>query len=162
MSAALLLSLVALGSGVWASAGKSPPYTMGGFASPAIGKPQTGLKTLPLRIEAAGKTFLYTVEVAATPEQQAIGMMFRTDMPAKTGMLFLMNPPRFATFYMRNTFIPLDIIFIDANGRVLNITTAVPLTDTLVPSAGKAAAVLELAGGEAARIGLKAGDRVRW
>jgi hypothetical protein len=127
-------------------------------------RPQTGLDVIDLTIEtAAGKRHSYRVEVAATPRQQATGMMFRKQVPKGTGMLFPFAPPRPAAFYMRNTLVALDLVFIGADGRVRNIVAdAVPLSETPLPSLGPVAAVLELAGGEAARIGLAPGDRVRW
>jgi len=128
------------------------------------GRPQTGLKTVPLTIRTAnGKNHIYKVEVAATPGQQAHGMMFRTSMAPATGMIFPMNPPRPASFWMRNTLISLDLIFIGADGRVRNIIAgAVPKSEAGLNSAGPVAAVLELAAGEAEKIGLKPGDSVRW
>jgi len=128
------------------------------------GQPQTGLRVVALTLHPAGKKPLhYRVEVAATARQQAIGMMFRRSVPAGTGMLFPMDAPREASFWMRNTLIPLDIIFIGTNRRILNISeNTPPLSDDPVSSAGPAIAVLELAGGEAQRIGLKAGDEIRW
>lgn len=132
--------------------------------APEAGRPQAGLRVVPLTIETAdGRTHRYRVEVAETAAQQAHGMMFRTTVPPGTGMIFPMNPPRPAAFWMRNTLVSLDLIFIGADGRVRNIAErAVPRSEALLPSAGPVAAVLELAGGEAERIGLKPGDRVRW
>lgn len=90
-------------------------------------------------------------------------MMFRTRMAPMTGMIFPMDPPRQATFWMENTLIPLDLLFIGADGRIRNIiANAVPKSRAQLPSAGPVAAVLELAGGEADRIGAKPGDRVIW
>jgi len=132
-------------------------------AEAVSGRPQTGLKIIPLTIETGGKSHIYKVEVAATPAQQAHGMMFRTAMPPGTGMLFPMQPPRPASFWMRNTLISLDLIFIGANGKVRNIIAgAVPRSDAPLTSVGPVAAVLELQAGEAERIGLKPGDAVRW
>lgn len=127
------------------------------------GLPNAGLPRIMVRVETARGRFPYRVEVAGTPAAQQTGMMFRTEVPAGTGMLFPMDPPREAAFWMHNTFVPLDIIFIGADGRVRNIAAnAVPMSRELRASDGPVAAVLELAGGEAARIGLRPGDRVRW
>lgn len=128
-----------------------------------VGEPNRGLARVPLHITTRTGTHRYTVEVARTAEQQAIGMMHRRSVPPGTGMLFPFSPPRPASFWMRNTLVPLDIIFIRTDGRVLNIEAeAVPLSETMRSSTGPAAAVLELAGGEAKRIGLAPGDRVEW
>jgi uncharacterized membrane protein (UPF0127 family) len=131
---------------------------------PSSGQPQTGLKQVLLTIETAGgKRHSYKVEVAATPAQQAHGMMFRTRMAPMTGMIFPMDPPRQAAFWMENTLIPLDLLFIGADGRIRNIiANAVPKSRAQLPSAGPVAAVLELAGGEADRIGARPGDKVVW
>lgn len=128
------------------------------------GKPQTGLKVVPLSITTAdGRVHRYKVEVAATAEQQATGMMFRTRVPAGTGMIFPMPTPRPASFWMENTLVSLDLVFIGADNRVRNIAAdAVPMSRAALSSFGPVTAVLELAGGEAARIGLKPGDKVSW
>jgi uncharacterized membrane protein (UPF0127 family) len=127
------------------------------------GKPQTGLRVVPLSITAGGKTHGYKVEVAETSAQQAHGMMFRTGMAPATGMIFPMKPPRSASFWMENTLIPLDLVFIGADGKVRNIVAdAVPHSQAPLSSFGPVAAVLELKGGEAARIGVKPGDKVIW
>jgi uncharacterized membrane protein (UPF0127 family) len=89
--------------------------------------------------------------------------MFRKAMGADEGMIFPMNPPRATAFWMRNTVIGLDLVFIGADHKVLNIAAnAVPYDETPLPSAGEAAGVLELNAGRAAQIGLKAGDTVTW
>jgi uncharacterized protein len=128
------------------------------------GKPQTGLKVVPLVIETAdGKRHAYKVEVAGSPEQQARGMMFRTSVPPGTGMLFPMDPPRGAGFWMENTLVPLDLLFIGSDGRIRNIASdAVPRSRAMLLSVGAVAAVLELKGGEAERIGARPGDKVSW
>jgi hypothetical protein len=132
-------------------------------AEPA-GVPQAALLVVPLTIEGAnGRRHRYRVEVAGTPGQQAIGMMFRRSMAADEGMIFPMNPPREAAFWMRNTLIPLDLLFIGPDRRIIRIAAmAEPRSERMIPSGGKVIAVLELKGGEAARAGIRAGDRVRW
>lgn len=133
------------------------------FSRFSLEQPNQGLEVVPVTITTRKGTHRYRVEVAATPGQQATGMMYRREMAADTGMLFPMNPPRDASFWMRNTYVSLDIIFIGADGRVLNVAErAEPLSDRLVSSRGPAAAVLELKAGEAKRIGLAPGDLVRW
>lgn len=125
--------------------------------------PNAGLPHIMVELVTGRGRHGYRVEVAATPAAQQTGMMFRRSVPPGTGMLFPMDPPRPAAFWMHNTFVALDIIFIGADGRVRNIAAnATPMSLELRQSDGPVAAVLELAGGEAARIGLRPGDRVRW
>ncbi len=122
------------------------------------------LPSAPLTIRTGKATLRYRVEVARTPEQQEIGLMFRKSMARDRGMVFPMQPSRPASFWMHNTFIPLDIIFVRADGRISSIAAeAPPLTDRPTLDSGEpVAAVLELAGGEAKRAGIRPGDRVRW
>jgi uncharacterized membrane protein (UPF0127 family) len=103
----------------------------------------------------------FTIEIALTPAQQAQGLMFRREMPADAGMLFVFPESREQTFWMKNTYLPLDMVFIEPDGTILSIAErTVPLTETPVASHGNAKAVLELNGGTAARLGLKPGDKV--
>jgi hypothetical protein len=123
---------------------------------------QPQLARIPLTLTTASGRHRYRVEVAATPRQQELGLMFRTRMARAEGMIFPFEPPRPASFWMQNTVLPLDLVFI-ADGKVLNIAAdAVPYSRALIYSQGAAAAVLELNAGEAARIGLKAGDAVAY
>ncbi len=108
----------------------------------------------------SGKAHRYRVEIAATEAEQARGLMFRKTMPRDAGMIFPMKPPRFASFWMENTYLPLDIIFIAADGKVLNIVHGEPKSRTPLYSVGPAAAVLELNAGECERIGLEPGDAI--
>jgi uncharacterized protein len=125
--------------------------------------PESGLPIVPLTIAHGNQRLAFRVEVARTEMEQAKGLMFRTQMGADEGMIFPMVPPRLASFWMKNTVIPLDIIFIGPDHRILNVAAnAVPYSETPIPSWGKAGAVLELNGGRAAELGLAAGDRVDW
>ena len=103
-----------------------------------------------------------SVEVTDTPEDMAVGLMFRTSLPDDSGMLFPSPAPRESTMWMRNTYIPLDMVFIRADGVIHRIEAMTePLSEMIIASKGDVLAVLELAGGAAARFGLKPGDRVR-
>lgn len=125
--------------------------------------PVSGLPVIPLTVATAAGSHAFRVELAATPAQQEQGLMFRTALGPDEGMIFPMDPPRRASFWMRNTVIGLDIIFIGADHRILNIAAnAVPYDETPLPSAGPAAAVLELPAGRAAELGLQPGDTVIW
>lgn len=125
--------------------------------------PESGLPVIPLTIRSHGKVHTFRVEVAATDAQQEKGLMFRTQMGADEGMIFPENPPRRPIFWMRNTVIPLDIIFVGTDHRILNIAAnAVPYDETPLPATGLASGVLELNGGRAAELGIKPGDQVHW
>lgn len=103
------------------------------------------------------------IEVAETDQEKALGLMFRTSLGDGNGMLFPYAPPQEVAMWMRNTFIPLDMVFIRADGIVHRIEARTEiLSDTTIRSNGQVSAVLELAGGAAERFGLKAGDRVRY
>lgn len=88
--------------------------------------------------------------------------MFRRSLAPDRGMIFPYNPPQPVAFWMRNTLIPLDMIFIRADGRIARIATAKPLDETPVPAGEPVAAVLEIAGGRAAELGISEGDSVEW
>ena len=114
-----------------------------------------------LTIDTADGPQRFAIELALTPEQQQQGLMFRREMPADAGMLFDLGTVRPALFWMRNTYIPLDMLFIAADGHVADIhERAVPLSDATIPSKVPVRAVLELNGGTAARLGIKIGDLV--
>jgi len=108
-----------------------------------------------------GESVNFNVELAITPPQQAKGMMFRTEMDDDFGMLFVFNKEAPRSFWMKNTLISLDMIFIKQNGEVLNIHhQAIPQDLTPVKSKGNAYAVLEIKGGMAKKLGLAAGDKI--
>lgn len=127
--------------------------------------PVSGLEVIPLTVTSVdGSVHEFAVEVAASSQDQARGLMFRTEMGADEGMIFPREEnPRQSSFWMRNTVLPLDIIFIGTDRRILNIAeNAVPYSEESVPSDGVAGAVLELNGGRTAELGIKAGDKVDW
>jgi hypothetical protein len=103
----------------------------------------------------------FTVELAVTKAEQARGLMFRKALAPDRGMLFPYDPPQRAAFWMKNTLIPLDIVYIAPDGRVLSIArNAVPHDETPLPSGGVIRGVLEIPGGRAAQLGILPGDRV--
>jgi hypothetical protein len=104
----------------------------------------------------------FKVEMAATDAQREQGLMFRRDLKPDAGMLFDMGPrEQQATFWMKNTFIPLDMLFIRSNGIIQNVAErTVPQSLATVPSDGPVKAVLEVNGGTVARLGIKPGDKV--
>jgi uncharacterized membrane protein (UPF0127 family) len=156
LAPALLLAFAACSQGGADATAKASP------SAPAV-HPVSGLPVVPLKVKSSNGAHAFKVEVASTFAQQEKGLMFRTAMGADEGMIFPTDPPRRAAFWMRNTVIPLDIIFIGTDHRILNIAAnAVPYDETPLPSTGVAAGVLELNGGRAAQLGIKAGDKVSW
>jgi hypothetical protein len=131
-------------------------------ADAPAGQAQTGLRQVPLTITSASGVHSFTVDVAATPEQQETGLMFVKHLAADRGMIFPYDPPQPVAFWMHNTLIPLDMVFIRADGTIARIATAKALDDTPVPSGEPIAAVLEIAGGRAAQLGIVPGDKVEW
>ena len=119
---------------------------------------------MPLTVTGTdGKVHRFTVEVARSPEEQTQGMMNRQSLAPDRGMLFPYDPPEMASFWMKNTLIPLDMIFIRADGTIARIEENVaPLSLEPVPAGEPVAAVLELAGGRSAELGIGPGARVEW
>jgi len=104
----------------------------------------------------------FAVELAITPQEQAKGLMFRESLPRMGGMLFVYAQERDVSFWMRNTVIPLDMLFIDVEGRVLRVhDNAIPLDETPIRAGGPTIAVLEINGGLAETLGIEAGAEVR-
>lgn len=132
------------------------------FVDEAVAATPARREVVNVRIETDKRVHSYKAEVARTPEQQAQGLMYRKAMARDAGMIFPFPQPRMASFWMANTLLPLDIIFISPEGRVINVGEGVPLSTATVESTAPAGSVLELNRGEAARIGLKAGDRISW
>ncbi len=115
----------------------------------------------PLEIASKGGVHVFAVEMASTPAEQAKGLMFRRELPEGQGMLFDFHHEQPTSFWMKNTYIPLDMIFIRGDGRILRIAeNTVPLSEALVPSGGPVRAVLEVNAGMARKLGIAPGDRV--
>ena len=103
----------------------------------------------------------FNVELASNDAERSRGLMFVKSLPEGQGMLFDFKRDQPVSFWMHNTYIPLDMIFIAGNGRILHIAeNAKPLSDDLIPSQYPVRAVLEVIGGTAEKLGLKPGDRV--
>lgn len=104
----------------------------------------------------------FSVEIADDPEEQARGLMFRETLPLSHGMLFLYESPRSVAFWMENTLIPLDMLFIGPDGRVARIhENAIPKDRTVINGGRGIQAVLEINGGLARKIGIEVGSAVR-
>jgi len=131
-------------------------------AQPSV-HPVSGLEVIPLTVTTRGKSHAFRVEVARTPQEQARGLMFRTAMGPDEGMLFPYDQPRILSFWMKNTVLSLDIVFIGPDRRVINIADhAVPYSEASLTSVAPAVAVLELNAGRSRDLGIVAGSRVDW
>jgi uncharacterized membrane protein (UPF0127 family) len=151
----VLLALVVL------VCGAAAPHRRPHASAPAQ-RGQPTLRQEPLVIETSRGPVRLQVEIADTERTRNAGLMWRTSVPPFGGMLFDFNPPREVAFWMHNTVIPLDMLFIDPSGRVISIARNTrPRDDTPIPSGGTVRGVLELRGGRAAEIGVLPGDRVR-
>jgi uncharacterized protein len=117
--------------------------------------------TATLTILSGGGPHAFKVELAETPAQMEQGLMFRRELAPDAGMLFDFKTPQVATMWMRNTLIPLDMLFVAGDGRIVNIhERAVPQSDAIIAAAAPVRFVIELNGGTAARLGIKPSDRV--
>ena len=105
--------------------------------------------------------FSFTVEIAQTPEEQSVGLMHRTELAPNHGMFFVYDTPSELSFWMKNTLIPLDILFIDEEMVIHHIhANAEPLSEDRIPSQGEVLKVIEINGGRAKELGIKVGDKV--
>jgi hypothetical protein len=117
--------------------------------------------TEPLTVVTSTGRHVFQVEVMRTPEQRARGLMFRQHLPRDRGMLFDFESVQPVSMWMQNTYIPLDMVFIRADGTVARVAERTePLSTRTIPSGEPVLGVLEVNGGIAAEIGLKAGDRI--
>jgi len=114
-------------------------------------------------LEIASKTgvHVFAVEIADNDTERAKGLMYRRELPEGQGMLFDFHREQEVSFWMQNTYIPLDMVFIRGDGRILRIAeNTEPLSTRLVPSGGPVRAVLEVIGGTTRKLGIAPGDRV--
>lgn len=126
-----------------------------------VGVPQS-LTSTPLEIVTDEEVYTFEVEVARTQEEMAKGLMFRTEMPENHGMIFDYNPPRWASMWMKNTYIPLDILFIESDGTILNIVeNTTPFSLVSISAIAPVRASLELNAGVVKTLGIEPGDMIR-
>lgn len=112
-------------------------------------------------VTADNLSWTFHVDLAVTPQQRSRGLMFRRTMADDEGMLFLYTREAPRSFWMKNTYLPLDIIFLDRHGVIVSIAAdARPLDEATIPSGAPAAGVLEVLAGTSRRLGLEPGDRV--
>ncbi len=128
------------------------------FAAPAAAQVADLQK---IGIAGKGGTHSFLVEVVATDEDRARGLMYRKELPEGRGMLFDFKQEQEVAFWMKNTYIPLDMIFIRADGTIRRIAANTePLSERTVPAGGPVRYVLEVIGGTARKLGIEAGDKV--
>ena len=157
LTAVAALALVACSPQVAAEAGASAE------AAAQATHPVSGLRIIPLTVTSAGGTHSFKVEVADTPEAQSKGLMFRTELGPDEGMIFPYDGTTAQSFWMKNTPLPLDIIYVGPDNRISNIAAnTTPYSLEPVYSVGPVLGVLELAGGRAAELGIEPGDKVEW
>jgi uncharacterized membrane protein (UPF0127 family) len=158
---AAMVAAAALAACSPVDAAQGTPATAPTEAAPAR-HPQSGLALTDVTVMRGERPITFTTELAITPEQQARGLMFRTELGDNEAMLFPYETPGSLGFWMKNTPITLDIIFIAPDRRILNIETATPYSLETVRSKGNANAVLEIRGGLASELGIVPGDIVAW
>lgn len=138
-----------------------PPAATG--EAPATAEPSppavapSGLRTV--RMEIGGQPF--TLEIAATDEDRQRGLMERKSMPADAGMIFVFDREQFLSFWMKNTLIPLDILYLNNAGQIVTIAQMKPLDESGVPTRAPARYAIELNAGTARRLGVRVGDVLR-
>jgi uncharacterized membrane protein (UPF0127 family) len=114
-----------------------------------------------LEIVSKSGVHVFSVEMATTEQERETGLMYRKELPEGRGMLFDFSPEQQVSMWMKNTFIPLDMIFIRSDGRILRIAeNTEPQSEKIIPSGGLTKGVLEVIGGTAKKYGIEPGDQV--
>ena len=162
IAAGMGLALLACSSQSQSSQGASAAESSPAPAANAL-HPVSGLPVIDLSVTSSKGRHAFRVELAESPQAQARGLMFRTDMGKDEGMLFPSSPPGVRSFWMKNTPLSLDIVFIGMDGRIINIADhTVPYSLESVVSYDVALAVLELRAGRCDELGIAPGDKVEW
>lgn len=141
---------------------RAEPQSVANAVATNEAAPATVLTTVPLRIGTEKGRQTITTEVAVSEAEQEQGLMHRQSLLPDHGMLFPFAMPKMASFWMKDTSLPLDLIFIRPDGTVAAILPGKPNDLTPISSNDPVSAVLEIAGGEAARRGMAVGDRIEW
>ncbi|MEM6858821.1 MAG: DUF192 domain-containing protein [Pseudomonadota bacterium] len=143
-------------------AGQDAPAAASPAQTDSERHPISGLEIGEVTVVSGDKRTPFKTEFALSRQAQTRGLMFRETLADDEAMIFPNDPPATRGFWMKNTPISLDIIFIDADRRIANIETAVPYSLETVQSDGEVIAVFEIRGGLAAELGIAPGDRVMW
>ncbi|MFZ0027836.1 MAG: DUF192 domain-containing protein [Pseudolabrys sp.] len=131
---------------------------VGLFVAASLARP---IGQQPIEIATKSGVHVFTVEIVDNDADRAKGLMYRKELPEGQGMLFDFHRDQEVSFWMQNTYIPLDMIFIRGDGRISHIAeNTEPLSTRLIPSNGPVRAVLEVIGGTSRKLGIAAGDRV--
>ena len=135
-----------------------PVILLAGFCAPAFAG---DLPVENIAVASKTGTHIFKVEVAADNASRELGLMYRKEMAPDAGMLFDFQTPQFVSFWMENTVLPLDMLFVRADGTIARIkANATPYSRESIPSGEKVQVVIELNAGRAAQLGIAAGDRV--
>lgn len=150
---------------VWLYLSTTNPAAAGELANPGQLPPEAQgitFETGQVQVRSRdGRAYSINVEIATTPDQQHLGLMHRTKLAEGNGMLFVYHPPRAIAMWMKNTLIPLDMLFASRNGTIFYIKqNAQPLSEDLIKAPGETVYVLELPAGSVKRLGLRKGDRL--
>jgi uncharacterized protein len=137
-------------------------YTSVGHTQTAPLEELAAFPQTTLTISSGSAKQLFTIWVADTPAREEQGLMFVRELAADKGMVFVGPQPRVWTMWMKNTYIPLDMLFIAVDGRVVKIAQAVPHDESIISSDIAVSAVIELQGGISDRLHLKVGDVAKW
>lgn len=163
-------ALVALLAALAVAAVATPAAADGPLRAPAAPgqsaepppEPLSAWPQATLAIATKDREHAFRVWVADTPARRTQGLMHVRELAADRGMLFLFDGPQLASFWMKNTYVPLDLLFVAADGRIIRIAeNATPHSLDLISSMGPVVGVVELRGGTARRLGIATGDRVR-
>jgi uncharacterized protein len=122
----------------------------------------SGFPQTTLTISGGGAVHEFNIWVADTPAREEQGLMFVRELPADKGMAFADSQPRVWAMWMKNTYIPLDMLFVAADGRVVKIAHAIPHDETTIKSDSEVKGVIELQGGISDKLHLKVGDIAKW
>ncbi|MEP3422963.1 MAG: DUF192 domain-containing protein [Erythrobacter sp.] len=157
----VIIAGLALASCSPVGAAQDAPPAPSAVETPAV-DPDSGLTLIDVTVVSGSNRHSFITELADTNEAQARGMMFRTEMGDDEGMLFPSYTAQARSFWMKNTPLPLDIIFIGPDSRITNIEAGVPYSTDSVSSIGPALAVFEIRGGLSEELGIAAGDMVEF
>lgn len=137
-------------------------YTRAGRTQSAPLEELSAFPQTTLTIAGGGGSHQFKIWVADTPAREEQGLMFVRDLPAGKGMVFVGARPRVWTMWMKNTYIPLDMLFVAVDGRVVKVAHAIPHDETIISSDIAVNGVIELQGGISDKLHIKAGDLARW